>query len=84
MDAADRVSTLEVNSSTKASNRGLQEQLFRLGLERDDDNYIVWCKDNPDHPRNWALARKVFDIGTNIVYNLIASASPDKSDGRGD
>lgn len=68
----------------KESCADLKQQLLRLSLEMDHDQYIVWRRDNPDHPRNWALARKVFDIGLSITYNLIVSVFQNKSDVRGD
>ena len=76
MDAIFTKPAVEQVEPTDESCTDLEQSLHRLSLEMGNDEHIVWNKDNPDHPRNWPMRRKVFDVGINIVYNCIASASP--------
>lgn len=76
MDAAFTTPAVEQVEPTDKSCTDLEQNMTRLSLEMGNDEHIVWNKDNPDHPRNWPMRRKVFDVGINIVYNCIASASP--------
>ena len=52
-----------------------KEQLLQLGLEVRNDNYVVWQKDNPAHPRNWTAKRKAYDFGLIVFFDLFALVS---------
>ncbi|KAJ5225329.1 hypothetical protein N7468_006554 [Penicillium chermesinum] len=53
----------------------LDVALHNLRLELDPDSgYIRWAPDNPKHPRNWPLARKVYDIGIIILLECYTTA----------
>ena len=41
------------------------------GLVLGDDGYIRWESQNPDHPRNWKLWRKVYDTGVILFLEFI-------------
>lgn len=76
MDAVFTKPAVEQVEPTDEGCTALEQNMNRLSLKMGNDEHIVWNKDNPDHPRNWPMGRKVFDVGINIVYNCIASASP--------
>ena len=52
-----------------------KEVLLSLGLEIGRSGYVLWRKDNPSHPRNWRGARKAFDIGLVVIFDLVACVS---------
>ena len=49
------------------------DQLKDHGLVLGDDGYIRWEAQNPDHPRNWKLWRKVYDTGVILFLEFITS-----------
>lgn len=48
--------------------RDTADCMDELGLRLDDDGYIKWRIDSPDHPRNWSVSRKAFD--TTLIFML--------------
>ncbi|KAL8838449.1 MAG: hypothetical protein Q9170_002124 [Blastenia crenularia] len=76
MDAVFTKPAVEQVEPTDESCTDLEQNMIRLSLDMSINEQVVWNKDNPDHPRNWTMGRKVFDVGINIVYNCVASASP--------
>lgn len=55
---------------TSAASSVTPEQLDRYGLEIDAAGYIGWRKDSPDHPRNWSVWRKTYDISLVMLFEL--------------
>lgn len=49
----------------------LRENLEAHGLELSIDGHIQWNKQNPEHPRNWALWRKVYNTSVILFLELI-------------
>lgn len=43
-----------------------------LGLAITEDNIVVLRKDAPAHPRNWSLARKIYDTGVLVAFITIS------------
>ena len=41
------------------------------GLELSDDGHIRWEKNNPDHPRNWPMWRKIYNTSVILFLELI-------------
>ncbi|KAK3389263.1 major facilitator superfamily transporter [Podospora didyma] len=46
---------------------GLEPELAKHGLQRNENGLICWRPDSKDHPRNWSRARKTFDT-TVIIF----------------
>lgn len=51
------------------------DRLKDHGLVLSDDGYIRWESQNPDHPRNWKLGRKVYDTGVILFLEFITSVN---------
>lgn len=57
-----------LESDVEQPDTTLSDIIKRLGLRLDDDGYIRWRPDSPDHPRNWSAYRKSFD--TTLIFTL--------------
>lgn len=57
---------LSINAATTVT----QEQLDRYGLEVDSAGYIGWRNDSRDHPRNWPMWRKIYEISLVIILEF--------------
>ena len=53
-----------------------KETLLSLGLEIGQNGYVIWSKDNQDHPRNWTGTRKAYDISLIVIFDLVAYGFP--------
>lgn len=40
---------------------GIHDKLARRGLRRSDSNTVTWDTEHGDFPRNWSIARKLYD-----------------------
>jgi hypothetical protein len=54
-----------------ASLNELRSTLEDHGLELSDDGHIRWQKTNPEHPRNWAMWRKIHDTSVILFLELV-------------
>lgn len=53
----------------------LVQQLDQEGLRLAADGCVHWKTDNPRHPRNWPLARKVHDVAWIIFLDFFVYAT---------
>ncbi|KAE8363726.1 major facilitator superfamily domain-containing protein [Aspergillus caelatus] len=53
----------------------LEQQLDQEGLRLAADGCVHWRTDNPRHPRNWPLARKVHDVAWIIFLDFFVTCA---------
>lgn len=55
----------------------MQEHLRDHYLElTPDTKFVRWLRENPKHPRNWPMGRKVYDIGLVCLLDLVMYDRP--------
>jgi hypothetical protein len=48
----------------------LQTHLSHLGLQLDEEGVVRWERSNKLHPRNWPMARKMYDISLIVILDF--------------
>ena len=61
-------STIEASYNTSCGEKdcdsfGIDININDLGVTILPNGLVTWKNNSPDHPRNWTLVRKVYDIG---------------------
>jgi len=55
----------------------MQERLRDHYLElTPDTKFVRWLRENPKHPRNWTMNRKIYDIGLVCLLDLVMYNRP--------
>lgn len=49
----------------------LRRTLEDHGLEMSEDGHIKWQKDNPEHPRNWVMWKKIYNTSVILFLELV-------------
>jgi len=60
----------DLEISVEPIDTGVTNAIKRLGLRLDEDGFIRWKSNNPDHPRNWDIYRKAFDTALIFMLDL--------------
>jgi hypothetical protein len=69
MDAHSFAEQKSANSSAGEIDKVLQDCLEDLGLELSSSKRLQWRRSNPEHPRNWPIARKALDCGLVLWFD---------------
>ena len=80
MSSANSFSTLALSDDHGAETNGrgltneksgtLKKALYNAGLEIDSDRNVRWRHNNPEHPRNWPITRKLYDLSIVILLEF--------------
>lgn len=75
---ADRImSSSDFSIFSKTDRSWAESVLFEHGLEFTPDAQLVrWQQGNKQHPRNWPLYRRVFDISVIFFLDLFLYVAP--------
>ena len=62
-------------AETEGLPHAVQVQLQVQGLEEVQDYFVDWCHNNPEHPRNWQMGRKLFDTSVMMFLEFFTYVS---------